>query len=123
MGDRAIVKIIKAIAILIGFSWEEAFHAGVSELAKLTGTTWRTIVTRLVLAIAIGVIVVPAWRWYILKKTIELEEKYQTDGRLSSKRKPADDGKCKASASSGSGSRSRDLRVSINTCEYQKVPQ
>jgi len=72
--EEAIRKVIKAMGILIGFSWEESFHASVAAFAELSdGLLQRTIVEFL-LGLALAMIVVPAWRLYILQKVLQFTE-------------------------------------------------
>jgi len=95
--DLAVRGVIKAIAILIGFSWEKAFDVAVEDLSRgllptETTTTpmptsppattepaeepadWRLLVAKLILAVMLAGVVVPAWRWYILPTILEYEE-------------------------------------------------
>merc|ERR1712222_134949 len=64
------LTIINAIAILVGFSWEHAFDTGVEAIASLTA---RPVETELFLALFVVILIVPAWRKYILKKVMQLK--------------------------------------------------
>jgi len=72
---------INAIAILVGFSWEHAFDTGVEALASLTS---RPAETELFLAAFVVILIVPAWRKYILKKVMQL--KAYNDEKIQGKR-------------------------------------
>jgi hypothetical protein len=74
--DVCIKCIINAIAILVGFSWEQAFDAGVEVIAELSAKEgpWYPACLKLVLAIFVAIIMVPAWRKHLLKKTLEVNE-------------------------------------------------
>lgn len=61
--DDCIRAVISAIGILVGFSWEQTFDASVAALASQTDSPT---IMKLVLAIACAVIVVPAWKNYML---------------------------------------------------------
>jgi len=80
LADTAIKKVIMSIGILIGFSWEEAFNAGVGCFAALSGSDWGTILLKFVLGIVVCIVVVPAWRLYILKNLMKLEEAHHDLG-------------------------------------------
>merc|ERR1740123_1767109 len=71
--DLAVRAVIKAIAVLIGFSWEKAFDFAVEDVAKELSFLDHSI-TKLLLAVLLALTVVPAWRWYILPTILELEE-------------------------------------------------
>jgi len=68
--DNAVRGVIKAIAVLIGFSWEKGFDVAVDGLAQ---DDYKS-VTKMILAVVLGVMVLPAWRWYILPLLLEYEE-------------------------------------------------
>mmetsp|Transcript_44224 Transcript_44224/g.100463 ORF Transcript_44224/g.100463 Transcript_44224/m.100463 type:complete len:354 (-) Transcript_44224:55-1116(-) len=75
LADKAIKKVIMAIGILIGFSWEEAFNAGCDAFASLAPGFWGTVLLKFVLGCTVAVVVVPAWRLYILRNTMVEEKK------------------------------------------------
>jgi len=66
--DNFIVKIIGAFGILVGFAWEQCFDSAVASLASRTA---NPIMMKLVLAIFCVVLVVPAWRWYMLPMVVQ----------------------------------------------------
>jgi len=62
---RSCKTLIKAMAILVGFSWEQAFDSSVAktcERATIMPPAWA----HLSFSVLMIVIVAPAWRWYIL---------------------------------------------------------
>merc|ERR1711957_902014 len=70
-GARAIQQIITALGILVGFSWEHCFEGSVGAVAGLTD---HPRITKLVLGCLVTILVVPAWRKYVLVKAMMLEE-------------------------------------------------
>jgi len=71
MADAIIIKIIAAIGILVGFSWEQSFDGGVEVIAALTP---QPILAEIGLTVLVVLIVLPAWRRHILQKVIDLQE-------------------------------------------------
>jgi len=70
--DCAILCIIKALAILVGFSWEQSFDAGTQVVSELVaGPAYYQACFKLLLAVFVAVIMIPAWRNHLLKKTLE----------------------------------------------------
>lgn len=65
--DRIIWKIIAAIGVLIGFAWEQCFDAAVSSIASRSSSPS---IVKLALAIFCVVLIVPAWRLYILPMVV-----------------------------------------------------
>merc|ERR1711920_489836 len=70
-GARAIQQIINALGILVGFSWEHCFEGSVAAVA---GLTKHPRITKLVLGCLVTILVVPAWRKYVLVKAMMLED-------------------------------------------------
>merc|ERR1719329_898772 len=68
--DRAIRSLMAAMGILIGFSWEQCFDTSVDALAEksnaehITGANQHS--TKLFLSVFCAMILVPAWKRYIL---------------------------------------------------------
>jgi len=74
-GDRSILKLLKNIitglSILIGFTWEHTFDGCVEAISSL----WTDkLLGKITLTLAIVIIVVPAWRRYILARVVELHK-------------------------------------------------
>jgi len=71
--DRAIGEVINAIGVLVGFSWEQAFDAAVATIGHLTRDMgeYYPIWARLGVAAAIAGVMIPAWRLYLIKKSLE----------------------------------------------------
>mmetsp|Transcript_52090 Transcript_52090/g.124036 ORF Transcript_52090/g.124036 Transcript_52090/m.124036 type:complete len:638 (-) Transcript_52090:47-1960(-) len=61
--DAAIRKIIGAIALLVGFGWEQCFDAAVEAISSVA--PYRQ-ATKLFLAFFCVAIIGPAWKWWIL---------------------------------------------------------
>jgi len=75
--DTAARSVIKAIAVLIGFSWEKAFDTAVESIAETIEALDRRMspsLTKLALAVLLAATVIPAWRMHILPTIIEYEE-------------------------------------------------
>jgi hypothetical protein len=71
VAPMAIATAINALSILVGFSWEHSFDGGVAAVA---GQTSNPIMTKFVLAVIVFVMMVPAWRRYILVRAISLDQ-------------------------------------------------
>jgi hypothetical protein len=72
--DRALVSVIGAMGILVGFSWEQSFGGAVEVFASLTDSP---VAVQLAFAGTVALIVVPAWRAYIITKCEKAEFEYQ----------------------------------------------
>jgi len=66
--DNAIVQMISAIGILVGFSWEQSFDAAVAALASRTTNPHMA---KLFLALFSVLLLAPAWKQYILPMVIQ----------------------------------------------------
>lgn len=74
--DRCLRGIIVSLSIMIGFGWEEAFESGMEVIAESSqghGSEY-TMLVKLLLGLAVLAIVMPAWRWYILRMALSFEE-------------------------------------------------
>jgi len=71
LGNSIIKRIVDAKSILVGFSWEHAFDGGVEAIAS---TTSDPQFANTAIAVLVFLIIVPAWRRYILKKAIVLQQ-------------------------------------------------
>lgn len=71
--DEAIKKIISGLSLLVGFAWEQSFEGATHNLASVSH---NPVTMKVVLALAVVVIVVPAWRWYILVKVSKVEAEH-----------------------------------------------
>jgi len=74
VASHAVEKLITALGILIGFSWEQCFDTAVDVVSEGFEETCPPIVTKLVMSIMLVAIVFPAWRLYILKTEQELND-------------------------------------------------
>lgn len=70
--DAAIERIIEALGILVGFSWEQAFDGGAEDLSVIC--PGNTVLVKLALACVVGAMVVTPWRRHILQTVMRLEE-------------------------------------------------
>merc|ERR1712217_794594 len=68
---KIIFNIVSSQSILIGFTWEQCFEHGLEGVAEVSG---RPVSTKFVFTIVVTVLIVPAWRRYILHKVITLEK-------------------------------------------------
>jgi len=68
--DRAIRSIMEAMALTIGFAWEQCFDASVDAIAEKTEDSPYGFInphtTKLFLSVFCAGLLVPAWKWYIL---------------------------------------------------------
>lgn len=70
--DRAIRSLMEAMALLIGFAWEQCFDTSVDALAeKSDGLTddfpfINSHTTKMFLSLFCACLLVPAWKWYII---------------------------------------------------------
>eukprot|EP00928_Gymnodinium_smaydae_P012084 TRINITY_DN14399_c0_g4_i1.p1 TRINITY_DN14399_c0_g4~~TRINITY_DN14399_c0_g4_i1.p1 ORF type:complete len:632 (-),score=170.94 TRINITY_DN14399_c0_g4_i1:254-2149(-) len=66
--DEAIKQTIKAISILVGFAWEQCFDEAVGVLASATPEPHAA---KMLLALFCVIIIVPAWRLYLLPMALK----------------------------------------------------
>jgi len=97
--EKALRSIIKSIGVLVGFSWEQAFAAGVEDIveslepeaehASAQGhrTRWMFLLVKTGMAFALSVVVVPAWRMYILRSVLRLRKDHEAHSTASHVRK------------------------------------
>lgn len=64
---RIVATCITSLGILVGFSWENCFDGGVGAVASLTP---QPALAKLAFAVVVAMVVVPAWRKYILFKAM-----------------------------------------------------
>lgn len=72
--DQSLRAFITAFGILIGFAWERSFDTAVTGVAGDGVLPFPPPVAKLVMAVVLAMIVVPAWKWYILKSALKAEE-------------------------------------------------
>jgi len=70
--DQAIRAEVYALAILIGFSWEKAFDVAVHSISEKV-TVLPQLMTKIILALILASVVIPAWRMHILPTILRLE--------------------------------------------------
>ncbi|CAK0819070.1 unnamed protein product [Prorocentrum cordatum] len=70
--DEELYAFCPCIAILIGFSWKQAFTTSVGTLTQQTHYLDPAIET-LILTACLVTVVIPAWKWYILPVILEPE--------------------------------------------------
>eukprot|EP00747_Dinoflagellata_sp_TGD_P132200 gnl/TRDRNA2_/TRDRNA2_175058_c1_seq1.p1 gnl/TRDRNA2_/TRDRNA2_175058_c1~~gnl/TRDRNA2_/TRDRNA2_175058_c1_seq1.p1 ORF type:complete len:515 (+),score=77.50 gnl/TRDRNA2_/TRDRNA2_175058_c1_seq1:110-1654(+) len=68
--DKGVRQVISAFGILVGFAWERCFDKAIEHLASVFSETARHLVVFL-LAMSCAIIVVPAWRLYILPMVLK----------------------------------------------------
>merc|ERR1712137_1171609 len=90
--DKAIREVINALAILVGFAWEQCFDTAVTAVASRSDIIPvlgdRPSVVKMILAIMCVLILVPAWRRHLLpmvtyqgyKFGVVLEQKQKLKG-------------------------------------------
>jgi len=76
--DDDVHKVVKnavtGLSILIGFTWEHSFDGAVEAIASVTE---EPLVIQITGVIVISIVVIPAWRKFILAKLIELQKEQQ----------------------------------------------
>lgn len=78
---KALKGLITSLGLLVGISWEGAFAMGVEEIAVNWETKGHQLAVKIFLALSLVMIVLPAWRLFILPKSDpEIWRYYQ--GRL-----------------------------------------
>lgn len=77
--DEALKKIIMGFALLVGFAWEQSFEGATHALAS---RTQYPVMMKVAFAFAVCILVVPAWRWYILVNVEHAKEPYYEGARL-----------------------------------------
>ncbi|CAK0865223.1 unnamed protein product [Prorocentrum cordatum] len=69
-----IVRInVTALSILVGFSWEHCFDGGVMAISDRAAHKQRLFV-QIALGIMVCVVILPAWRRYILQRVMQIED-------------------------------------------------
>jgi len=80
LAKKVMKTVNTALGILVGFSWEHCFDGAVEAVATLSN---RKILMKDLLCLMVVLVVVPAWRKFILKKTLELKVyKDERDGSI-----------------------------------------
>lgn len=75
--DKCIEEAVFSLAFLIGFGWEKTFDMAVEKIAEFMDVEEHIkpdCITKLVLGMLLALLVVPAWRLYILPNIIAYEE-------------------------------------------------
>mmetsp|Transcript_126635 Transcript_126635/g.404660 ORF Transcript_126635/g.404660 Transcript_126635/m.404660 type:complete len:364 (+) Transcript_126635:1399-2490(+) len=78
--DLTIFSIINALSILVGFSWEHAFHLGVEVVAVKLG---YPVAGQFVLALIVAAVAIVPWRRHILQKVLHLEKEVAESKHMS----------------------------------------
>ncbi|CAE7450579.1 scn4aa [Symbiodinium pilosum] len=63
---------ILALGVLIGFAWEKSFDTAVDDTAEKESKIMPPSFIKVVLAMLLATVVLPAWRWYILPEVVRL---------------------------------------------------
>jgi len=69
--SRIIQIIINALSILVGFTWEHSFDGGVEAVAS---TTDHPVTMKMCMTAVVAVVIIPAWRRFILVKVLNLAD-------------------------------------------------
>jgi len=75
--DKCIEEAVFSLAFLIGFGWEKTFDMAVEQIAEYLEEEEKLkpdCITKLVLGMLLALLVIPAWRLYILPNIIAYEE-------------------------------------------------
>lgn len=72
--DKAIRSIVVALGVLVGFSWERSFDTATDYAVNSLLPAYRNPLSKLLLSLALSLIVLPAWRIYILPNALRAEK-------------------------------------------------
>jgi len=80
--DQVIINVIFGLGLMVGFSWEQAFHSGVAaiELSLQFSEATQPWMQMGMAMLLVG-IVTPAWKWYILPQTLAHHHEEPPTGR------------------------------------------
>eukprot|EP00927_Polykrikos_kofoidii_P066659 TRINITY_DN62214_c0_g1_i1.p1 TRINITY_DN62214_c0_g1~~TRINITY_DN62214_c0_g1_i1.p1 ORF type:complete len:620 (+),score=96.90 TRINITY_DN62214_c0_g1_i1:108-1967(+) len=84
--DTAVELMIQGLAVLVGFSWEQAFDVAVVVVSASSGNVPPAL-SRLLMSILLVLVVFPAWRMHILKTEQDLNNEITADGLKEKKMK------------------------------------
>jgi len=65
--------IVNSLGILVGFSWEHSFDGSVEDVASTTSTPLPPPEFQLFLGLSVCVLILPAWRDYMLEKVMLID--------------------------------------------------
>eukprot|EP00405_Crypthecodinium_cohnii_P017861 CAMPEP_0206459302 /NCGR_PEP_ID=MMETSP0324_2-20121206/24097_1 /ASSEMBLY_ACC=CAM_ASM_000836 /TAXON_ID=2866 /ORGANISM="Crypthecodinium cohnii, Strain Seligo" /LENGTH=584 /DNA_ID=CAMNT_0053930831 /DNA_START=33 /DNA_END=1787 /DNA_ORIENTATION=- len=82
VADAAIEKLITALGVLVGFSWEQSFDVAVDVVAESNEERMPPAFSKMLMSVLLVLIVFPAWRLYILRTERDLAEDDLDEGRL-----------------------------------------
>ena len=78
VAQKMIQQLIFSCAVLIGSGWERSFDVAIETVVKNVVPDERrlfsSVFVKMALSIVLTLIVLPAWRWYIVPTILELEE-------------------------------------------------
>jgi hypothetical protein len=80
--DRVIQNIVNALSILVGLSWEYCFDGG---LEAVVSVTKHPVSMKLVFTFLVALVILPAWRRYILVKILQLNKNHEEQQRAKEK--------------------------------------
>jgi len=86
VADAGVEKLITALGVLVGFSWEQSFDVAVSVVSASSKDYLPPAVSKLLMSVLLVAIVFPAWRLYILKTLHDLTDDEVDEGRFLLKR-------------------------------------
>merc|ERR1711904_506603 len=69
--DRVIQNIVNALSILVGLSWEYCFDGGLEAVVSVTD---HPLLIKLVFTFLVALVILPAWKRYILVKIMTLNK-------------------------------------------------
>jgi hypothetical protein len=78
-----IVRInVTALGILVGFSWEHCFDGGVETISNRASTEQRLFI-QILMGIGVCIVILPAWRRYILQRVMQIEDRMEEEEDMS----------------------------------------
>jgi len=83
--------IVNSLGILVGFSWEHSFDGSVEDVAATTSTPLPAPEFQLGLGMSVCILILPAWRDYILEKVMLIDVMLKQKRALGKSDEPSDD--------------------------------
>lgn len=91
VAQKMIQQLIFSCGVLIGSGWERSFDVAIETVVKNVVPDERqiflSVFVKVVISVMLTLIVLPAWRWYIVPTILELEEAEEEEEELEVERR------------------------------------